>query len=212
MPSPRATLLALVVAVSSVLAAPAPARADDTDDLLAKLAVAADCGNRASVHRAWCPAVGWAKGKPGPLKRGFMAGVTVAITADADVGQALTNQVRFVILAVGKDGPQFSAALRDVQPETDEESVMVAKAVFGVAAVLKAKAKRVTLPPGLRAFADSLTRELTRALRRGQAGWTWTTDANTAELRRVGGFWVVIEAPKDGGAGRFVTVLTDKVK
>jgi hypothetical protein len=206
-----ASLVFVVIAVVLGLGT-SPAAADDTDVTLARLADAAKCKNKASPWRAWCPATTWAKGKAGALKPGVMAGITVAIAADADVQQALTERVTFVVLAVRRDGKKLVAALRDVKPENDSESEMVAKAVMGVAAVLKGKAKEVVLDKDLRDFADSLVAQASRDVAKTRTGWIWDTDDNHVELRQVGTAWVVIETPKTGGAGRFVTVLTPREK
>lgn len=195
----------LAIGVTSV-------RADDTDTVLVRLSQAANCKDKSSVWRAWCPAAGWAKGKAGSLKPGAMAGITVAIPADADVKQALSDKVSFVVLAVRKDGKKLLVTLRDVTPDNASESEMIAKALMGVAAVLKGKAKEVVLEKDLRGFADGLVAEANRETTKAKAGWTWETDDNRVELRQVGSAWVVIETPKAGGTGRFVTVLTSKVK
>lgn len=209
----RPTIIAsLLLSLLLLVASSGAVRADATADVLGRLADAASCSDKASPLRVWCPAASWAKGKPAALKPGLMVGVTVAIAADSDVRQALSDKVTFVLLVVDKDGPQLSATLRDVNPESDDEARSVAEAIAGVATVLKGKARTVKLPKDLRAFADSLRGRSTRAVLRGKTGWTWTTEHNQAELRRVGTVWVVIETPRDGGAGRFVTVLTDKVK
>lgn len=190
------------------------ARADDavTASATARLGVAANCKDKASPWRTWCGAATWAKGKPGTLKPGIMVGVTVALPADADVKQALSDRVSFVVLAARKDGAKLLVTLRDITPENAAETEMVAKAVMGVSAVLKGKAKAVVLEPDLRRFADSLLPAADRVTVRTKSGWTWENEANRAELRQVGNAWVVIETPKAGGAGRFVTVLTGKVR
>jgi len=209
------------VAAAAVVSAARPARADtgDTADVLAHLEGAARCRDKGSPLRAWCPATGWERGKAAPLRRGFLVGITVAVAPDGDgavddgvVGRALIDRVTFVVLQIDRDGPQWAANLRDVQPSGDDEERMLADALFQVAAVLKGKAARVTLAPELRAFAAGLRGTSTRALTRGKHGWTWRTEHNDAELRKVGSVWVVIEAPRDGSAGRFVTVLTDRVR
>ncbi len=141
-----------------------------------------------------------------------MAGVTVAINANADVKQALSDRVSFVVLAVRRDGKKLLVTLRDIKPESDSETQMVAKAVMSVAAVLKGAAKEVVLEPDLREFADSMVPAANREATRTRTGWTWENDDNRAELRQIGNVWVVVETPKAGGAGRFVTVLTSRVK
>jgi hypothetical protein len=138
--------------------------------------------------------------------------VTVAITANADVKQALSDRVSFVVLAVRKDGKKLMVTLRDFKPESDSETQMVAKAVLGIAAVLKGAAKEVVLDGDLRGFANSLIPAANRETTKTRSGWTWENDNNRAELRQIGNVWVVVETPKDGGTGRFVTVLTSKVK
>lgn len=205
-------LIALFLSAFVLVARPGTSHADDTAAMLAKLDAGAQCADKRSVWRAWCPAVQWAKGKPGTLKPGVMVGITVAIQADADVAQALSDKVTFVILAIRKDGKAMRATLRDVTPDNDDEAAMLAEAVFATAGVLKGKAKVVTLASGLRAFADSLVAKAERQLTRTRTGWTWETDHNRAELRQIGAVRVVIETPKDGSAGRFITILTDKVK
>ena len=203
-----------VVIITVCAFATTSARADDVDtaNAAARLGVAANCKDKASPWRTWCPAATWAKGKAGTLRPGIMVGVTVALPADADVKQALSDRVSFVVLAVRKDGAKLLVTLRDITPENAAETEMVAKAVMGVSAVLKGKAKDVVLVPDLRGFADSLVPAADRLATKTKSGWTWENDANRAELRQVGNAWVVIETPKAGGAGRFLTVLTSKVR
>ena len=152
MPEHLAELAAVVVLALTLALGAATARADDTDAVLTRLGEAASCKDKSSPWRAWCPATGWAKGKAGALKPGVMAGITVALPADADVKQALTDNVTFVVLAVKKDGKKLHITLRDIKPENQSESEMVAKALMGVA------------------FAASL--DTNHDAVKGKAGWT----------------------------------------
>lgn len=152
----RLTQFCLAIAAVAVAVSVAPAHADDTGDVVTRLGEAASCKDKDSPWRTWCPATSWAKGKTGALKPGIYAGVTVALPAGADVKQALSDRVTLVVLAVRREGKKLLVALRDIKPENDQESAMVAKAIMGVSAVLEGKAKEVTLEPDLRGFADSL--------------------------------------------------------
>lgn len=202
---------ALIVLAGLTLAA-GPARADATDDAVAALAKAADCGNKKSAHRAWCAAADWAKGKPAALKPGLMVGLSIAVEADTDLAVALTDDLTVVMLQVDKDGPQLAATLKDVEAGPDITSRNLDTTEAAITDLLGGKGRKVTLPKDVKTVATGLKGRSTRAVTKGKAGWTWTTGHSAAELRQVGKVWVVIEAPDGGAAGRVITVLTDKVK
>ncbi|MBK9031014.1 MAG: hypothetical protein IPL61_06710 [Myxococcales bacterium] len=65
------------------------------------------------------------------------------------------------------------------------------------------------LPKDLVAYLRTLKGE--HAVSKTGPAWTWT-GPGTAELRKVGKFWVVIETPSEGADGRFITILTDRWK
>jgi hypothetical protein len=63
-----------IIAIAALVTLSSTARADDTSDVVGRLGQAANCKDKASPLRAWCPAASWAKGKTGALKPGVMAG------------------------------------------------------------------------------------------------------------------------------------------
>ncbi len=194
-----------------VLGGVSSAAADPTADAVAKLRQGADCGNKASKHRLWCPAAEWAKGKPHTMKPGLWIGLSVSIEADTDLETALTDDASLVVLRVDKDGPQLSATLREVEGAPGVDTKAVDDATAAVRAVLAGKGK-VTLSKPVRAFTDSLKGGGTRAMTRTKIEWTWTTGHGGAALREVGSAFVVIETPEGDNPGRTITILTDKVK
>ena len=210
MKRPPFVALALPIA-ALLLGLSSSARADATDDVAAKLRTAADCTNKASAKRAWCPAGDWAKGKPHTMKPGLWIGFSVSIENDTDISVALDDDVSLVVLRVDKDGPQLSATLRDVEGAPGVDTKQVDAVAAQVRATLAGKGK-VTLTKAMRAFTDSLKGRGTRAMTRGKTGWTWTTDHSAAELREVGKTFIVIETPDGGSTGRTITILTNKVK
>lgn len=200
-----------LVLAALVLAAPSLAAADPTNDAVAKLKTGADCANKASTHKAWCPATEWAKGKPHTLKPGLWIGYSVSIEADTDVGVALTDDVSVVVMRIDKDGPQLSAQLMEVEGAPGVDTKQVDTISAQVAAALGGKGK-VTLTKPMRAFTDGLKGRGTRAMTRTKDEWTWTTGSSTAQLREVGKAFIIVEIPDGGNAGRTITILTNRVK
>jgi hypothetical protein len=188
-----------------------PAAADATSDALAKLRAGADCGNKKTAHKAWC-LIDWAKSKPGAVKPGLMIGLSIAIEADTDVASALTDDVTVVVLQIDKDGPQLSANLKDVEGAPGVNAKAVDATAAAILDRLVSKTHKVKLGKEVKAFADSLKGRGTRALTKGAAAWTWTTGHSAAELRLAGKYWVVVETPAEGSAGRVITLLTTDVK
>lgn len=188
------------------------AAADATGDAIAKLAKGADCGNRTSAHKDWCPIVDWAKGKPAALKPSLMVGLSVAIESDTDVDTALTDDATVIALRVDKDGPQLSATLRDVEGAPGVTTRQVDPLEKDIRARLVGKIRKIKLGKEVRAFTDSLKGDGTRALTKGKDTWTWTTGHSSAEMRQVGKYWVIVETPDDSSTGRVISLLTTDVK
>lgn len=194
-----------------VLGAASPAAADATDDVMAKLRTGADCANKASPHKIWCPAADWAKGKPHTMKPGLWIGFSVSIEADTDIGTALEDDVSLVMLRVDKDGPQLSAQLREVEGAPGVDTRQVDATAKQVTAALAGKGK-VSLAGGVKALADSLKGRGTRAMNRSKASWEWKSESGSLELREVGKTFVVVEKPAGDVPGRTITILTNRVK
>jgi hypothetical protein len=66
------------------------------------------------------------------------------------------------------------------------------------------------VPKDLATYLKSLGAKSGYFATKGATGWTWPGDS-AGELRKVGKYWVVVEAPKTGDA-RFITILTEKWK
>ena len=200
-----------LAAAALVLGAASPAMADTTDDVVAKLRTGADCANKASPHRIWCPVADWAKGKPHTMKPGLWIGFSVSIEGDTDVGTALADDVSLVMMRIDKDGPQLSAQLREVEGAPGVDTKQVDATAKQVKAALAGKGK-VALTGGVKALADSLKGRGTRAMNRTKAAWVWTSESGSLELREVGKTFIVVETPAGDVPGRTITILTDRVK
>ncbi len=204
------SLLGLAL-VAAIVGSAGLAAADATTDAVDRLRAGADCTNKKSPHLAWC-AIDWAKSRPGAVKPGLMIGLSIAIESDTDVPTALTDDVTVVVLQVDKDGPQLAANLKDVEGAPGVDTRAVDATAAAVRDRLSGKSRKVKLGKEVKAFTASLKGRGTRALNKGATAWTWATGKSAAELRQVGKFWVVVETPADGSAGRVITLLTTDVK
>jgi hypothetical protein len=204
---------ALALAVSPVAAK--RRNPDPTMRILGDLHVAAGCDDPASPQRVWCIAAdGWATGTPGKLPMGkVLIGVTINRTVDATGPWDLNADptIGLAALAVRHDGAANELRLTDVTPSDDDEKLMLLQTVGNVAAVLKNRQKLVKVPKDLATYLRSLGKKSGHFATKGATGWTWTGES-AGELRKVGKFWVVIETPKTGADGRFITILTEKWK
>ena len=189
--------LALVAVLVGAGAAAGP-RTDVVAARLADLRAAAKCATAASP---WCIAADFAKGTAPALPRGkVLVGLTVELANDADAAAELVDRVSFVAFAVSTDG---KVKLTDVHPTDSGEEAAIAEAIANAARVFEGKAKVATVQPSLGATIKTLAGTFPTT----KTGTEWTfTGATPSHLRKVGAFWVAIEAPEDG---IFATVLTD---
>ena len=170
---------------------------------LGELRSAAKCQDRASPWRPWCIATQWATGAAGVLPAGkVLVGMTVALEQGKPASDALSGQVTFVALAVGKDG---KVKLTDVKPTNADEDKAVAEAILATSAVFKGRAATAKLPKELAGYVRTL--QGSYAATKKDNAWTWT-GASASQLRKVGKFWVVIEVPAAHN-GVWATILTD---
>lgn len=170
---------------------------------LGELRTAAKCQDKASPWRPWCIATAWATGAAGTLPAGkVLVGMTVALEQNTPAKDALSHQVTFVALAIGKDG---KAKLTDVNPNSVDEVKAVDEAIVATSAVFKGRAATAKLPKDLADYVRTL--EGSYATTKQDNAWTWT-GASASQLRKVGKFWVVIEVPPARN-GVWATILTD---
>ena len=185
------------------LASAEKAEPDITKGRLDALRTAAKCEDKASVWRPWCIAADFETGTAAALPKGkVLVGLTIELEVGKDASKALTGNVSFSALAIGKDG---KVKLTSVKPENADEAIAVAEAVAGAAMVFKGKVKTAKLPKELAGYFKTL--EGAYAVTKSGAQWTWT-GASTSRLRKVGAHWVVIEVPKANN-GIFATIFTD---
>ena len=128
--------------------------------------------------------------------------MTIELETGKDAGDALSNNVTFAALAIGKDG---KVKLTDVKSTSDAETKMIGEAVFNTAAVFKGKATTAKLPADLAEYAKTLAGAYTPT--KAGAEWTWQ-GASRARMRKVGAFWVIVETPTQAN-GIFATILTE---
>jgi hypothetical protein len=199
----RGSLLFSALLASCLATAWTPAAADVLDDRLARLRDGADCANKASPLRVWCPAADFKRGNAGPSLAGkTLVGFTVRLPDGGKVTDALSGNVSLAALAIGPDG---KAVLVDVRPTNKGEEEEVARGIISLTLVLKGQAATATLAPGLAGYFKSVKGRYPAT--KGADEWTWTGAAPT-RMRQVGKVWVVLETPADG-KGIFATVLTD---
>jgi hypothetical protein len=194
-------------------AAPAPAATDPHAAALAALATAAKCEDPASPERVWCIAAdGWAAAASATLPAGAatLAGLTVELVDGKSVDQALSDAVSVSALALKQDGATQRAKLTNVVPSNEDEKMMMFEAVASLAILYKGKADVAELPKDLAEYFASLADGAEYEVTAAGIGWTWS-GTSTAELRKVGDYWVVIEVP-EAKNGRWVSIFTDKIK
>lgn len=196
------SLVVVSLVVSSVASADPKPTVDVTTAQLAALATAAKCEDAASPFRPWCIATKFETGTAAALPKGkVLVGMTIELETGKPAGDALTQKVSFVALAIGKDG---KVKLTDVKPESPDEEKAVAEAVFNTSAVFKGKAKTSKLPKELATYFATLKGAYN--VKKSGKDWTWS-GASASRMRKVGDAWVVIEVPTAGN-GVFVTILT----
>jgi hypothetical protein len=197
------------LALAAVLAFPLTVHADP----LADLAAAAKCSDAKSVWRPWCIATdGWSKGTAAALPAGksTLLGLTIVLENGKPAADALSNQVSLSALALRTDGKQVFAQITNVKPSNPEEEKMTAEAVFNLAAVMKDKAPKAKVDKGLLGYLQTLPDAAKYVATQGKTGWTWE-GASSAELRKVGNYWVAIETPKAKN-GVWISIFTDRVE
>jgi hypothetical protein len=193
---------------------PPAAAADPSAALLAELGAVAGCPSRDSPHRTWCIAVdGWASGTAPDLPAGdhVWLGLTAAIASGQPVTHALSDHVSLGALAVRNEGGSAAALITSIKPENDEESRMMAEAIFNLALLFKGRAQTVPVPNDLLQYAGTLPAKASHPVTIGARGWRFAGEAS-AEVRRVGDFWVAIETPREGPPGVFVSIYTDRLE
>jgi len=206
----RIVLLGLLVAFSAT--AEAKGKKDPRDAQLAELASAVGCPSQDAPHRVWCVATdGWAKGKPTKIANGdhVLLGLTIELVAGESVEAALSDHVSVSALALHVAKGKVKARLTNVVPESAEEQQMVAGAVAGLAGFLKGKATSAEVPKDLYDYLQTLPAGADHAAKKGKKGWTFK-GASTAEVRKVGDLWVVIEVPAAKN-GIWVSIFTEQL-
>jgi len=210
-------ILGPLVAVLVVCGAAAPAigkrpAPDPTRDVLGALDQAAHCVDDKSPLRVWCIAAnGWSSGTPAALPVGkVLVGITLARKVAATGAWDLLSDptIKVAALAVTKVGKVVKVKLTDVEPTSDAEHLMAAQALAAVTITFKG-GKPAVLPKDLKQYLKTLGKRGEHPVAKGAEGWTWT-GPGTAELRKVGKFWVVIETTSQGDDGRFITILTER--
>jgi hypothetical protein len=195
-----------------LLAIPAARAAEPVSQeaLLAQLHTAAGCPSETAPQRVWCVAAdGFATGTRGTLPT--TAQPLLGVTVEVEPGRSASDMwatISLSDLAIRGTEGHWTGKITTVRPSDPSEEKAVASAVMGIAAVLKGKAASAPIEKGLFGYLASLPASY--PLTEAPNGWT-LPGASTAELRRVGDYWVAIESPTAGRPGIFVSIFTDKV-
>ena len=101
--------------------------------------------------------------------------------------------------------------ITSITPDNDSESQMMAEAVFNLALFFKGRAQTVPIGNDLLGYIRGLPAGASHPVTLGKHGWRFEGEA-TAEVRRVGDFWVAVETPREGPPGIFVSIYTDRLE
>ncbi len=184
----------------------------DVPKILADLYITADCGKPDSPNRVWCIAAnGWAGATAAPLPAGSVAlpGLVVTLLSGVPYAEALSKNVFLAGLALHTEGDATKAKVTTIIPSSDDENMMIAEAVMGLATVFKQKADSAPLPKDLLDYLATLAGQAEYPVTAQGPGWVWA-GASTTEARKIGDYWVTIEIPEEKN-GIWLGIYTDKV-
>ncbi len=183
------------------------------DELLSQVGDALGCPKSSSAQRAFCIAAeGWAKGEAAelPAAPSLLVGLSLSLPEADPVDKALEQTVRFAALGV-RGGAKPLARIASMEPSNADEKKLVDAAVASTSAVFKGEADTASLPKDLAEYLADLP-SAGYAMQKGAHGWTWSSGATTAELRKAGAYWIAVEVPQKGDRGIFVSIFTSKLK
>lgn len=180
-------------------------------DHLAILKKAAGCADESEAIEPWCLAAGgFAKAARAKLpETGAFLGVTTFVQTQNASSATLEKYTHLSSVAFRADGDEAFGLITEVKASTDSEAPEVKRVVDVLFAQFAGKKKKIEAEAGMRGFLDGLPKKAKYKLEKHANGYN-LDGGSSADLRKIGKYWVSIEVPKKDPAGIWLSVFTNQ--